>query len=261
MQAIPWPITGALFVAVAVGLALGGLYVVRHMLGFPRRAGDHDVAGVLYATVGAIYGVLLAFIVIVVWDRYSAANQAVTAEAADLVVAFRDTQTFPEPQRQQAQDGLRAYANEVMDDEWTTHVGDGPHRTPDPLNPVWAVYRSLQPTDSYQQSLMVGAQDRLHDLEQQRHLRHLSGEKTLPELFWPVLILGALATIGFSYFFRPADLRSQAIMTATLAGLIGAVLFVIFSLNSPFTGRVHVSQEPFRHALQQFNALNLQAPE
>lgn len=45
-------------------------------------------------------------------------------------------------------------------------------------------------------------------------------------------------------------------MTATVAGLIGTVLFLILSLNQPFTGREHISREPFRHALQQFNALN-----
>ena len=28
-------------------------------------------------------------------------------------------------------------------------------------------------------------------------------------------------------------------------------------LNHPFTGPVQVDKEPFRHALQQFNALNL----
>jgi hypothetical protein len=260
MSWLPWPIAALLWICIAMALAVGGLLVARRTLRLPHGAGDHDVAGVLYAAVGAIYGVLLAFIVVVVWDRYAAADQAVTTEAADLVVAFRDTQTFPEPQRAQAQASLRSYAEYVMEHEWTTHIGAGPHSTPDPLNPVWAVYRQLQPTDPLQQAHISGANDRLHELEQQRHLRHLSGETTLPGLFWPVLLLGAVVTVSFSYFFRPRDLVQQAIMTAALAGLIAAVLCLIYSLNQPFTGQVHVSQEPFRHALQQFNALNLSGP-
>jgi hypothetical protein len=41
------------------------------------------------------------------------------------------------------------------------------------------------------------------------------------------------------------------------AGLLAAVLFLIMNLNQPYTGQIHVSRYPFRHALQQFTALNL----
>jgi hypothetical protein len=74
---------------------------------------------------------------------------------------------------------------------------------------------------------------------------------------WPVLIIGGVLLIGFTYFFRMDNLWLQAAMTAVLAVLIAGVLFLIFSLDHPFTGPVQVDREPFRHALQQFNALNL----
>jgi hypothetical protein len=53
------------------------------------------------------------------------------------------------------------------------------------------------------------------------------------------------------------DLRIQAAMTVVVSGLLASVLFLVVSLNEPYTGQIHVSQYPFRHALQQFNALNL----
>jgi hypothetical protein len=99
---------------------------------------------------------------------------------------------------------------------------------------------------------------RLHQLEQQRHMRHLASEATLPPFFWPILIAGGALTIGFSYFLRLANLSIQIAMTAVLAALIAGILFLILSLDHPFTGQVQVDREPFRHALQQFNALNLQ---
>jgi hypothetical protein len=241
-------------------LAVAGLLLTRRVFWRPQYPGENEVAGFLYAVIGVVYGVLLAFVVLVVWERFNATDHAITTEAADLVEVFRDTQEFPDPLRQRAQDGLRAYADEVMGNEWRSWVVNGevePHTSPDPLNPVWAVYRQMQPETAVEANDFEHATERLHELERQRHLRHLSSEATLPPLFWPVLVVGGLLTIGFSYFLRLDSLWAQAAMTAVVAVLIAGSLFLILGLNHPFTGLVQVDKEPFRHALQQFNALNL----
>jgi hypothetical protein len=238
-------------------VAVAGLLVIHRVPKLAPHTRENDLAGFLYAVVGVVYGVLLAFIVFAVWERFSSVDQAVTEEAADLVVVFRDTQTFPEPQRTQAQDDLRAYANEVMDVEWTSHGELKAHNSPDPLNPVWDIYRQIGAAKIMDPQEQVAMEDRLHELEHQRHIRHLASESTLPPLFWPVLICGGIATVGFSYLFNVDDLWAHAIMTGVMAGMIASALFLIFSLNDPFTGLVHVSKHPLLHALQQFHSLNL----
>jgi uncharacterized membrane protein (UPF0182 family) len=42
-----------------------------------RLAQNNEIAGFKFATVGVIYAVLLAFAVIVVWEKFSAAESAV----------------------------------------------------------------------------------------------------------------------------------------------------------------------------------------
>lgn len=260
MSSWPLAVSSVLTIGGAVVLAVAGLLVARRSFRLPRDVGENDIAGFLYAVIGVVYGVVLAFVVFVVWERFAAVDEAVTTEAADLVAVFRDTQTFPEPLRQQAQDSLRTYATEVTASEWASHSGAKPHRTPDLLNPVWAIYRQLRPTSAQEEAQREDQMERLHELERQRHLRHLAGESTLPPFFWPVLVIGGILTIAFSYFFVLETLWLQAAMTAVLTALITGILFLIFSLNQPFTGEVHVSQEPMRHALEQFNALNMQRP-
>lgn len=260
LSALPLPLLAFLAIGGVAVLAVAGLVLVHRIFWRPQYPGENEVAGFLYAVIGVVYGVLLAFVVLVVWERFNATDQAVTTEAADLVEVFRDTQEFPEPLRTQAQDGLRAYADEVMDSEWRSWVINGevaPHTSPDPLNPVWAVYRRMQPETAVEATDFEHATERLHELERQRHLRHLASEATLPPLFMPVLIVGGVLTIGFSYFLRLESKWAQATMTAVVALLIAGSLFLIYSLNHPFTGLVQVDKEPFRHALQQFNALNL----
>ncbi|HET7037138.1 MAG TPA: DUF4239 domain-containing protein [Thermomicrobiaceae bacterium] len=247
------------FLTVSVSMALGaaGLLFVRRVAKLRGIIEWNDVAGFIYAVVGVIYGVILAFVVVVVWQKYSAVSTAVSTEAAALVVSYRDTAILPQPQQQQAQTALRNYGEEVTTEEWATHGELLPHTTPDLLNPIWAIYRQQHPSDALQQQLLVSAEDRLHNLELQRHLRHLSGEDSLPLLFWPVLIGGGIVTVAFSYFFQLESLRAHLVMVALLAGLVGGVLFLVFSLNQPFTGLAPVSKRPFEHAMLQMHAIDL----
>jgi hypothetical protein len=254
-----WFVLSALWVVVAAMGAVAGLMLVRRTrLG--RHLGENDVAGLLFGAVGVLYGALLAFVVFAEWESYSGAEQAVVSEGADLVAVYRDSQTFPDPIRPQVQTALRTYTNTVMANEWSSHGNLIVHTTPDLLNPVWDLYRQVQPATPVEQDRLIAAEERLHQLELQRHLRHLSGEATLPDVFWPVLVLGSVILVVFSYVFHQSNLALQAAMTGLLGALLALVLLLIFSLNQPFTGPVPVSKQPLLHALAQFDALDLRAP-
>jgi hypothetical protein len=262
MFALPLPVLFILVVGGAALLAVAGLLLVRRFIWRPEPDAN-DVPGFLYAVIGVIYGVLLAFIVLVVWERFAETDRAVTTEAAELVAVYRDTQQFPDPLRQQAQAALRAYALAVIDGEWTSWIIDGkivPHDHPDPLNSVWEVYWQVQPGGALDATELERANERLHELERQRHLRHLAAEGTLPPIYWPVIVAGFVLTVGFAYFFRMENLALQAVMTGFLAAVLAGVLLLIVSLNEPFTGPVVVERAPFEHALDHFNALGFGTP-
>lgn len=254
-------VTAVLIVGGSIVCALAVLWMV-HQHARPMLVGvDHDVAGFIYALIAVIYGIALAFVTFAVWERFSAAGQTVTTEAAMVVAAYRDTETFPPRLRTEGQQTLRDYVKQVTAAEWTTHVGGGAHRTPDRLNAVWDVWNQARPKRPEPQQRYDNVLERLHGLEEQRHMRHLSVEATLPGVFWPVLIIGAMITVGFSFLFRMNSVRTQAIITAAVTALVAGSLFLIMSLNRPFTGIETVSREPFQHALQQFHAIDLRAPE
>jgi hypothetical protein len=261
MSALPLALLAAVVIGAAAVLAVAGLLTFRQL---QRRRGisrENEVAGSLYNVIGVVYGALLAFIVFAVWEHFAAADDAVTAEAAALVTVYRDTETLPAPLRQQAQQVLRAYIDSVLANEWASHGRLIVHRTPDLLNPVWAIYRQVEPATAVEEAQLAAASDHLYALEQQRHLRHLSGQATLPVVFWPLLVTGGVITVVFSYLFQQNHLHDQAVMTGVVAAVLTAVLFLIFSMNQPFTGLVQVSQQPMRHALAQFDAIDLPPAE
>ena len=55
-------------------------------------------------------------------------------------------------------------------------------------------------------------------------------------MMWSLLILGALITISFMFFFGLESLISQMIMTALLTGYLFFMLHLVFSLDNVFKG-------------------------
>lgn len=252
-------INAVIFIGSAVVGALILFRLLRPYLKSRSLKNDEAIVGFLFNAIALVYAVVLAFVVFAVWDRYTITRAVVTNEAAATVVAFRDTQGLPEPVRTQAQTGYRHYVQEVITKEWKSHGAVMRHTTPDPLNKIWGTYRGFAPQDASGEAGLSTAQSSLSNLESQRHFRHLAGEASLPQIFWPLLIAGGIITIISSYFFTMKSVSAHYILTAILATVIAGILFLIFSINYPFTGNVRVSQDPFRHALQQFDALNIQA--
>jgi len=58
-------------------LSLGGLLLVERLVPAQTRQKHNDVAGFIYAALGVIYAVLIALVVIAVWESFQAANETV----------------------------------------------------------------------------------------------------------------------------------------------------------------------------------------
>jgi hypothetical protein len=69
---------------------------------------------------------------------------------------------------------------------------------------------------------------------------------------WLVLVAGAVVTIGFTFFFGVPNVRAHALMVAALAAMVGLILFLVLSLDLPFTGDLSVGPSSMLHAIEEF---------
>jgi hypothetical protein len=99
-------------------LSLGGLELVDRLVPAETRQRHNDVAGFIYAALGVIYAVLLALVVISVWEQYQAASATVEQEANATAEIFWLGHQLPEPEGTRLQELARSYAKEVVYKEW-----------------------------------------------------------------------------------------------------------------------------------------------
>jgi predicted PurR-regulated permease PerM len=109
---------GVLVVFAGCLAALVGLELVQRLVHSEKRQEHNDVAGFLYAVIGVVYAVLLALLVIAVWEQFQKANETVESEANATAEIAWLAHRLPEPEHHVLQEDARAYAQEVVDEEW-----------------------------------------------------------------------------------------------------------------------------------------------
>ena len=80
MPALPLLVLSVLVVAGAAIVSMAGLLLVHRYVWRPDP-GTNEVPGFFYAVIGVICGVMLAFIVLVVWERFAATDAVVVDRA------------------------------------------------------------------------------------------------------------------------------------------------------------------------------------
>jgi hypothetical protein len=223
-----------------------------------RRRRHNDVAGFIFAVAGAMYGVLLGFVVVVLWEQYSDALAVTDREAAVALAmqhelastAGRTTTAADEAARRAALLALHAYVLNVVDGEFPQLAAGGlPADSTPTLGALWTVTAPAVDAGANAGGTLARARDLLDDLVEARSMRLSAARNTLPTTVWLAIGLGAMLTIGFGCLFGAESALVQGVMVAALAGLIGILVYLTVELDHPFTGRVRATPAGFQQIL------------
>jgi hypothetical protein len=243
---LPTAVQAFLITLFFAGLTVGGLYLVRRRVEPESLRLDHDVAGFTFGVIGAFYGVVLAFVIVAVWQRFERANEQVQAESLAVSNLYNLAQGLDEPMRSAMRSALRNYASKVLTSEWK-QMAEGtfsPDQTP--VQNLWDILLKSAPGNAQQQVFLDKSVDQITQLSDLRRLRYVYYSEDLPSVIWIVIYVGCVITLGFSYFFVTRHFRSQALMCGTFAALIGLTILAISELATPYQGAVVVSNEGFK---------------
>ncbi len=244
---VPTFLLGAIMVLSSVILSTIGLFIVRRFVPHHKLKIHNDVAGPIFGTLGVIYAVLLAFVVIIVWENFDASRQNVQKEANCLEDLVRDTVAFPEDFKINTRALLKEYGSAVVNDEWKTmEKGKNSPNVSSILRKIWLLYSKYEIKDFTDKAFFEESIRNLNQLSELRDTRLMDSKNGLHPVLWFVLIIGGLTTITFAFFFGTENLAAQLAMSILLSILVSLILFTIFALDYPFTGGISINPDPFR---------------
>jgi hypothetical protein len=247
----PWLLALGI-VAIAEAYSIGLMLLCRKQWGTDRLALNNEVAGFKFAVVGVFYAVLLAFVVIAVWEDYRDTETAVRNEAKALADLHQVSYGLPEESGTKIRKHLRTYAQQVHDLEWPAMAhGLGDKAAKDELRYLGQALFGASSNELKHVALYHHAIDLMTAIHDNRNERLDSSDGTVPTALWLVLLAGALITLGYPSFFGTSNLGAQILMTASLAALVALTAFVALVLDYPFTGDVQISRAPFEQSLEE----------
>jgi hypothetical protein len=251
---IPPPVLGFLWVAAIVGMSVGGLIVFRKVVPHTRFENANAVSGTVFQLGGVLYAVLVAFVVVVVWEQFGDAQDATSDEATAITDLLRDSAALPAESQQLVQQNLLAYTRYVVDEEFPRmRRGETVDEQSDQLTAVWESYLLVQPETRNEIAFFDHAIVRLNDLTADRKMRVSTGEAQVPGELWVLLLGGGGVIMAFTFLLGTRDLLVHCVAVGLTAALLGFVVYLIFALEHPYVGGLSVSPTPYVNLLKDWS--------
>jgi hypothetical protein len=252
MHDTPLWVVAVLLTVGALIYSIGLMLVTRAVYGVDRLSLNNEVAGFKFAVIGVFYAVMLAFVVIAVWEDFRKTEAAVRDEAKAVVDLYRISFALPVEGGAEIRNHLIAYTNDVREREWPTMaVGEPSDAVIKDLDQLTRAISTVSPSNFQQLAVYQTALKLLAVITDNRNERLDSSDGSMPWILWFVLIVGGFITLGYPAFFGSTNLAAQILMTAALAVLVALTMLLGLAFDYPFTGDVQISAFPFDQALRQ----------
>jgi hypothetical protein len=242
-------------VAACVAFAIFVTWYGRRFLGKDVREGHNDVGGMIMQTVGGVYAVLLALVVISLWDQRSAIDDNASAEAGFLVATFRDVGGLPPEFATEARAKIVAYTQSVVSVGYPAlSAGGASDATRQTYSEMFAKLRAFEPKTRHDEMLFAEALRELNQSSESRTKRLEAVRGGLPPVFWAVLVVSTALALLLGGLLSMENARHHYVFMAAFAASIGVLLFLVVVLDRPFSGDLGLTADPYEEALDAMKA-------
>lgn len=184
----------------AVVCSIGGMLVVRRFIPPEKLAENNDYVGFTFSMLSLVYGIYLAFTVVVVWQQYEAAEEKVATEVSLMATLWRGVEIFPVEDRQRLRRDLIDYTRDVIEKDFPQMALGQASTFSAPYEQLWTDFYQvkLADGDARQEAFFQETLGRLNDFAIARRTRVLASQASLPYSMWILLIVGAMGAITFT---------------------------------------------------------------
>jgi hypothetical protein len=222
-------------VGVVVGMVLAAVWAVRRWVPATREGFDAEVSSQMLGVVASLFGLLLAFVVVIEFQAFSDASDNVQTEADGFAAIVRDSYAFDGRDGASVRSAIGAWRG---------------------IDRVFAAMQAVTPVSASQSSFYDDSVRHLNSVLEARSNRlSASDGNDLPALIAMLVIVGAVVILGYAALVGSRSHAFHSIGAGAIAVVVGFSLVVLLCLQFPFSGDLAISSQPFREgALAVFSA-------
>jgi hypothetical protein len=200
----------------------------------------------LLPPLGIIFGLLIGFLAVQVWNDADEARIAVDREASALRAAVLLSERFPGSTEERIRGLVHQHVEQAVADEWPamarrratlTHV-------PSELGAALRAALGLRPQDEGQRIAQGELVTSLEDALDARRQRILLSESSVNWVKWSGVIVLALLTLLAIAFVHSENRTTTALAMGIFAAAVAVSITIIAAQERPFSGQFGVEPDP-----------------
>jgi len=262
LDAMPFPKMVALVIGAV--LFLSALIVfLTYLVRGKNAAPIPDSAALANDMNAAIFGLILAFLVVSMYDTNRRVEESISKEANSLVAILQTSHCLdnaPEIKK-----SVQNYAQTVIKKEWPLmqagKIEEVWALAPSLMSPVMEAVLHTTPMGTVQEHFFDKLPEMLRDLDSAHRSRLTQTEIHLPVQFWRVIVLMMILALWFLAYMNPWT-GIGSMIPIVIPGIVIALSFsLLISLHYPFLGPFSVSNKPFSLGELQMEGVPMALPK
>jgi hypothetical protein len=237
---------GPIFIGVSIAIALVAFWLVRRFLPSWREAASGEQVVGVAQMVMTMFALVLAFVIISLYNTFQGAAENVSAEANSLGALVRDAQAFPPAERRRVDHAVTGYVEIVRTREFMLlREGRADPQASARLAAVISAVQDYSPATASQQAFYRSAADQLTVISGEREKRIEAAESSIPGPLVALILVSGLLLVGTAVLIKTHSPAVDIALLVSVAVIIGVGVFTTVILEYPFSGSVAVSSSPF----------------
>lgn len=255
---MPIWLQGLLFTSTVVAAACVVIALLQRFAPPTDRTHNNELGTTIFELLTVLYAIVLAFVLITAWENKSEAGQLTYREANELVDVYWSAAALEPEQRDQVREAVRAYTNEVIEEEWPAMRDQEPVSSEGLmlLDAMRAPVAGAQTDDDVTQSRLDAAQEGVLAVTEYRTDRLLQAQRGLSAAMWTVLVPGAILVLAVMLTLGTPTRKYQYMLVGLISGMVALMLFATYQMEYPFSRSGASEPVAYLTAIERFDAID-----
>lgn len=208
----------------------------------------NEVTGFIFMAVSSFYGLLLSFVVFLVWDQLNLIRTNASKEGSSAMSLYYDIKFYPDTiASKKLMAAYLEYVYNVIDEEYPNMAIMEPGRkTPEALSVVFYEMEHINPPTGFHAQLVGSMFNHLNEIATYRGLRITSMDSEIPNIIWLPILLGGFITLLFALLLDIENSRLHIAINSMMGIFIAMLIYTIIILSHPFTGSIRVEPKAYK---------------
>jgi Protein of unknown function (DUF4239) len=245
-----FPVDLIMFAAasLAFGAVVLAVWAVRRRVPVTREGFHAEISAPMLGVAATLFGLLLAFVIIIGYQNFLDADSSVSSEAGALASIVRDSAAFPAPGGTHVRLAVGSYVRAVVYDEWRSMHDSGKDSAlaANGFDGISAALRTVEPTSRGETAFYDDAVSQLNAAVAAREDRLEKAAGGLPRDLVELILFSTVVIVGYAVFVGSPNFWFHVLGPAAIATVVAVSLVVLLDLAYPFSGILSISPDHFK---------------